>query len=185
MSGAIRQCASALGIRIERDDGSSRILGQRCDVGCAAETAYCQIAADELGFRYEDVYYRPFEEAGFTPMTPDASTNLVVNGYAVRNAARQLKRKILEIATSSRIPERPDMGYYPPFPDYKPEDLDIREGIVYVKNDPSKRMTMAELVRPAYFMGKMDIGSTEPLFAWGWHNQKGRSWETPEPDPYS
>jgi len=37
-----------MGIRIERDDGSARILGQRCDNGCAAETAYCQIAADEL-----------------------------------------------------------------------------------------------------------------------------------------
>ena len=92
--------SAALGIRIERDDGSARIFGQRCDNGCAAETAYCQIAADELGFRYEDVYYRPFEEGGFTPMTPDASTNLVINGYAVRNAARQLKQRILEIATT-------------------------------------------------------------------------------------
>ena len=175
--------AAALGIRIERDDGSARIFGQRCDNGCAAETAYCQIAADELGFRYEDVYYRPFEEGGFAPMTPDSSTNLAINGYAVRNAARQLKQKILEIATTPRIPERPDMGYYPPFPDYKPEDLDIKESVVFVKKDPSKRMTMAELVRPAYFMGKMDIGSTEPLFAWGWQNQQGKFMGTPGPRP--
>jgi xanthine dehydrogenase molybdenum-binding subunit len=175
--------SGAIGMRIERDDGSARILAQRCDNGCAAETAYCQIAADELGFRYEDVHYRQFEEAGFTTMTPDSSTNLTVNGYAIRNAARQLKQKILEIATTPRIPERPDMGYYPPFPDYKPEDLDIKESVVYVKKDPSKRMTMAELVRPAFFMGKMDIGSTEPLFAWGWQNQQGAFMGTPGPRP--
>ena len=83
----------------------------RCDNGVCAETAYCQIAADELGFRYEDVQYRPFEEAGFTPMTPDSSTNLAVNGWAVRNAARQLKRKILEDRDDAQDTERPEMGY--------------------------------------------------------------------------
>jgi len=170
-------------MRIERDDGSARILGQRCDNGCAAETAYCQIAADELGFRYEDVHYRVFEEGGFAPMTPDSSTNLSVNGFAVRNAARQLKQKILEIATTPRITERPDMGYTPPLAGYKPEDLDIKESVVYVKKDPSKRITMADLVRPAFFMGKMDIGSTEPLFAWGWQNQQGAFMGTPGPRP--
>jgi len=165
--------SAAIGIRIERDDGTARVLGLRCDNGVCAETAYCQIAADELGFRYEDVQYRPFEEAGFTPMTPDSSTNLVVNGWAIRNAARQLRQKVLEVATSPRITERPEMGYVPPFEGYKPEDLDIKESKVFVRKDPSKSITMAELVRPSFFMGKMDVGSTEPLFAWGWQNQQG------------
>lgn len=136
-------------------------------------TAYCQIAADELGFRYGDVQYRPFDETGFTPMTPDSSTNLAINGWAVRNAARQLKRKILEVATTPRITEPPEMGYLPPFEGNRPEDLDIKDSMIYVKNDPAKRLSMAELVRPAFFMGKMDIGSTEPLFAYGWQNQQG------------
>ncbi|MGD0663098.1 MAG: molybdopterin cofactor-binding domain-containing protein [Syntrophorhabdales bacterium] len=166
--------SAAIGIRIERDDGSARILGLRCDNGVCAETAYCQIAADELGFRYEDVQYRPFEESGFTPMTPDCSTNLSINGWATRNAARQLKRKILEVATTHRIPERPEMGYIPPFEGYKPEDLDIKDSMIYVKAEPSKTLSMAELVRPAHYRGKMDIGSTEPLFAYGWHNQQGQ-----------
>ena len=166
--------SAAMGIRIERDDGSARVFGQRCDNGVCAETAYCQIAADELGFRYEDVQYRPFEEGGFTPMTPDSSTNLSVNGWAIRNAARQLKRKILEVATTPRTTERPDMGYIPPFEGLSPNDLDIKDSIVYVKADPSRNMTMAEFVRPAHFMGKMDIGAVEPLFAYGWHNQHGQ-----------
>jgi xanthine dehydrogenase molybdenum-binding subunit len=165
--------SGAIAIRIERDDGSARVMGIRCDNGVSAETAYCQIAADELGFRYEHVHYRPFDDAGFVPMTPDSSTNLAVNGWAVRNAARQVKQKILEIATTPRLTERSDMGYAPPFPDCKPEDLDIKDGVVYAKKDTSKRITMAELVRPSFFMGKMDVGATEPLFAYGWQNQQG------------
>lgn len=166
--------SAAIGIRVERDDGSARVFGMRCDSGVCAETAYCQIAADELGFCYEHVQYRPFEEGGFTPMTPDSSTNLSINGWAVRNAARKLKRKILEAATTPRTTERPDMGYIPPFEGYSPDDLDIEESVIYVKKDPSNRLTMADFVRPAHFQGKMDIGSVEPLFAYGWHNQHGQ-----------
>ena len=55
--------SAAIGIRVERDDGSARVFGMRCDNGLCAETAYCQIAADELGFRYENVQYRPFFES--------------------------------------------------------------------------------------------------------------------------
>ena len=73
---------------IERNDGTATILGCRADVGVNAETAYCQVAADELGMKVEDVYYRPHNDTGFFTMTPDSSTNMSVNGYAIRNAAR-------------------------------------------------------------------------------------------------
>ena len=66
------------------------------------------------------------------------------------------------------------MGYIPPFETYGPEDLDIKESVIYVKKEPSISMTMADFVRPAHFQGKMDVGSTEPLFAYGWHNQHGQ-----------
>ena len=42
---------------------------------------------------------------------------------------------------------------------------------------------MAEQVGPAFFMAPMDIGSTEPLFAWGWHNQQGAFLGTPGARP--
>ncbi len=137
-----------IAIRIERDDGTASILGSRSDIGVCAETAYCQVAADELGMRYEDVFYRQQNDTGFFPMTPDSSTNMSVNGFAIRNAARILKRRILEAATSPRgVSQR---GSYPPsFPDMKPEDLDIKDNVIYVKADPSRRMTMAEFVGPS------------------------------------
>ncbi len=174
---------SEMAIRIERNDGTATILSQRADVGVNAETAYCQIAADELGFRVEDVFYRPMENPGFVAMTPDSSTNLCINGFAVRHAARRLKQRILEVATSPT--GRTQRGAFPArFPGCAPEDLDIRDGAVYVKADPSVRMSMAELVGPdgleGPFTAEPEMGHgaqrsnfTEPLFAYGCHVQQG------------
>jgi len=55
--------------------------------------------------------------------------------------------------------------------------------VVFVKADPSKRMTMADLVGFSHFAGKMDMGSTEPLFAYGWHSQQGAYQGPPGPRP--
>jgi CO/xanthine dehydrogenase Mo-binding subunit len=179
--------SSEMAIRIERNDGTATILGCRADVGLNAETAYCQIAADELGMRVEDVHYRPQIDAGFFAMTPDSSTNTSVNGFAIRNAARLLKRKILEAATSPRAATQ--LGSAPPaFPGKKPEELDIKESVIYEKANPSNRRTLAEFVGYSGAMGP--IGSprgepmpsgrkgvrypfTWPLFEYAWQVQVG------------
>lgn len=178
--------SSEMAIRIERNDGTASILAMRADVGVNAETAYCQIAADEIGMRIEDVFYRPQIDPGFFTMTPDGSTGLCIDGGAIRNAARQLKRKILEAATSPRgVSQR---GSFPPaFPDLKPEDLDIKDSVIFVKSDPSNRMSLAEFVGPSGIGGPMidiEVGSEEmgypertcfsvPLFAEAYNVQCG------------
>lgn len=172
-----------IAIRIERTDGTASILGMRCDIGVNAETAYCQIAADELGMKVEDVFYRPHIDPGFFTMTPDSSTNMSVNGFAIRNAARILKQRILEVAT--RPLGETSRGSFPAaFPDRKPEDLDIKDGFIFVKQDPSIRKTIAQLVQPMGYEGPLAFTSemgkgadrssfTEPLFAYGWQVQHG------------
>ena len=146
--------SSEMAIRIERNDGTASILGMRCDNGVNAETSYCQIAADELGMRIEDVFYRPHFDPGFFAMTPDSSTNMSVNGFAVRNAARHLKRKILEAATS--LSGKTQRGSFPPaFPGYRPEDLDIKDSVIYVKAGISQKMSLAEFVQPMGAEGPM------------------------------
>ncbi len=178
--------SSEMAIRIERNDGTATILGMRPDNGVSAETAYCQIAADEIGMRFEDVFYNPQFDPGFFAMTPDGSTNLSINGFAVRHAARQLKQKILEAATAPRAVTQRG-GFPPAFPDLTPEDLDIKESVIYVKSDPSNRMSLAEFVGLSGFRGPMtDIelsleGAVSeekpcfspPLFAEGYHVQTG------------
>ncbi|MFH1241899.1 MAG: xanthine dehydrogenase family protein molybdopterin-binding subunit [Pseudomonadota bacterium] len=175
--------SSEMAIYIERNDGTARILGMRCDNGVNAETSYCQIAADELGMRLEDVFYRPQLDTGFFAMTPDSSTNMSVNGFAIRNAARGLKQKILEAATSpSGMTQR---GSYPPaFPGLKPDELDIKDSVIYVKADPCQRMSLAEFVQPMGAEGPMchtpEMGKgaqrsnfSVPLFSHAWQVQQG------------
>jgi CO/xanthine dehydrogenase Mo-binding subunit len=174
---------------VERNDGTVTILGCRADVGTNGETAYCQIAADELGLRLEDVHFRSQIDAGFFPMTPDTSTNLVINGFTTRNASRALKQRILEVATSPRGVTQ--LTRFPPaFPGLKPEDLDIKDSIVFEKANPSNKMTLAELVGPSGAQGPLmsvvgepvlagqygihyPLRHTPPLFEYAWQVQRG------------
>ncbi|MBI4766529.1 MAG: xanthine dehydrogenase family protein molybdopterin-binding subunit [Deltaproteobacteria bacterium] len=172
--------SSEMAIRIERNDGTASILAMGCDNGVDAENSYCRIAADELGMKLEDVYYNPRVDPGFFRMTPDSSTNMAVNGFAIRNAARILKRQILEAAAAPVA--QTQRGIFPSFfPETKPEDLDIRDSLIYLKKDPSKRVSLAEFVGPSKDAGPMsgneNLGLRTPfslpLFAYGYHVQDG------------
>jgi xanthine dehydrogenase molybdenum-binding subunit len=172
--------SSEMAIRIERNDGTASILGMGSDNGVDAENSYCQIAADELGMRLEDVHYNPQIDAGFFRMTPDSSTNMSINGFAIRHAARILKQKILEAATSPI--GKTQRGSLPAeFPDARPEDLDIEGSVIYLKADPSKRRTLADFVGPSGAAGPLSSHETVggktpfsvPLFAFGYHIQTG------------
>jgi len=172
--------SSEVVIRIERTDGTASILAMGADNGVDAENSYCQIAAEELGLRLEDVHYNPHSYPGFYRMTPDSSTNMTVNGWAVRHAARNLKQKILESATSpSSATQRG--SFQPAFPNTKPEDLDLKDGIIFVKSDPTRQMPLADFVRPAGECGPFAaeevfgtrVGWSEPFFSCGYHMQYG------------
>jgi len=172
--------SSEMAIRIERNDGTASILGMGSDNGVDAENSYCQIAADELGMRLEDVHYNPRIDPGFFRMTPDSSTNMSINGFAIRHAARILKQQILEAATSPIA--KTQRGSFPPaFPDARPDDLEIEDSVIFLKSDPSKRKTLADLVGPSGAAGPMvnheALGERTPfsipLFALGYHSQTG------------
>jgi CO/xanthine dehydrogenase Mo-binding subunit len=176
-------------ILIERNDGTATIFGCRADVGVNAETAYCQIAAEELGLRLEDVRYKAQIDAGFFAMTPDTSTNLSINGAAVRNCARLLKQKILELAVAPRAVTQ--LTSFPPaFPGKRPAELEIEEGLIFEKANPANRLSLADFVGPSGGMGpltpvmgepglalreglKYPLRLTPPLFAHAWHVQRG------------
>ena len=181
--------SAEMAIHIERNDGTATIFGCRADVGVNAETAYCQIAADELGMRMEDVRYKAQIDAGFFAMTPDTSTNLSINGSAVRNCARLLKEKILYLATQPRGVTQLT-GFPPAFPDKQPEELDMKDSVIFEKANPANRMTLADFIGPAGAMGpltpvvgepgtpleeglKYPLRLTPPLFEHGWHVQRG------------
>jgi CO/xanthine dehydrogenase Mo-binding subunit len=157
-------------------DGTVNIIALRSDIGLNAETAYCQIVAEELGMRVEDVFYRQQDDVYLPLMTPDGSCNMVTNGYVMKKIAKQAKQKLLELATStSHLIER---DIPPAFPDMKPADLDVEDSFVYVKADPSSRKTVRDVVKdlkgsvilPREYAAIQNT-SHEPVFVWAWHRQ--------------
>ena len=153
-----------IGIYVERNDASVTILGCRADGGQNAETSYCQIAADELGFPVERIRFKHQDDAGFFTMTPDTSTNLTVNGWAVRHAARILKEKILGAAVAPRGVTQ--LGGFPPaFPRKRAQELDLKDGVIFEKADPSNRMTVADFVGPSGAQGPLMSPIGEPILA--------------------
>lgn len=182
--------SSEMAIRIERNDGTASILAMGCDNGVDAENTYCRIAADELGLRLEDVNYNPHIDPGFFRMSPDSSTNVTINGFAVRHAARILKQRILEAAVSPSSQTQRG-SYSPAFPNCKPEDLDIEDSYIYVKSDPQKKMKLRDFVMESGRSGPMTVQEntgfrgpfSEPFFAFGYHVQEG-SYNPQNPRPH-
>ena len=163
--------AGSVGLLFE-PDGSVSLLAQRSDVGVVSETAYCQIAADELGMRYEDVVMRPHKDTGFAMMTPDGSCNLCTNGYVVRRAARKARKHLLEFA--ARGYEEETLSSPPAFPGYGPEELDVLDSVIFVKADPSIRKSVRDVVREVQCV---QWWSHPQIYAHAW-KQSG-SWTDP------
>ncbi|MBN2186559.1 MAG: xanthine dehydrogenase family protein molybdopterin-binding subunit, partial [Dehalococcoidia bacterium] len=186
--------AAVAGVLIQQD-GSVSIVSQHSDIGVNGESAYCQVVAEELGMRYEDVFIRQQDDVHFALMTPDGSCNLITNAYVLKKAARKAKQKLLELATSTThrmekniLAAFPDMkpedmdsrdrDVPAAFPGMKPEELDVKDSVIYVKADPSNRKTVAEVVKDVEGsisfkteMAAIQNTTHEPVYAWAWHRQ--------------
>ena len=104
------------------------------DVGEGATTVLAQMAAEVLGVTLEDVNVRSAD----TLDTPDApitagSTATFSTGTAVVEAATQLRDQLLALAST---------GMEAPI-----SELDCARGLVFVKDDPSRSMSLTEVAR--------------------------------------
>jgi CO/xanthine dehydrogenase Mo-binding subunit len=164
-----------------RDDGTCNILAQANDIGVSGPTAYVQVVADELGFKYSDVTMRHDKNVLFICAESGGSLGGQRTYPAMIRAARKLKRIILEHAVK---PRSFGMGMMGPmmgpmmgggrgtsalFPDKKPEDLDIKDSMVFEKANPDKKVKISSVMAP--FMGMLNNGS--PFFAWDYPPSAG------------
>jgi xanthine dehydrogenase molybdenum-binding subunit len=116
------------------EDGTVHLLTGIADLGTGSQTALAQIAAEEMGLPLEairvttgDTEVVPFDIGAY------ASRTVFIGGGAVQQAARHLKRQLLDLAAAKL-----EIGL---------ELLVIDSGMVTVKGAPGKAMSFAELVR--------------------------------------
>jgi len=158
-----------------RDDGTANILAQANDIGVSGPTAYVQVVADELGFKYSDVSMRHDRNVLFIAAESGGSLGGQRTYPAMIRAARKLKRVILEHAvkpgSSSGFFMMGGGNMQALFPDKKADDLDIRDSLVFEKANPEKKVEISDVMRP--FMGMLSNGS--PFFAWDFPPNVSRS----------
>jgi len=96
------------------------------------------VVADEIGVKYEDVEFRPFDDTGLDSAAGEGSTGLSRTLPMAIDAARKVRALILaQCTTPTKSGTEPDVvEVHAQFPSLKPEDLDIKEGIVFEKARP-------------------------------------------------
>jgi xanthine dehydrogenase molybdenum-binding subunit len=126
-------------VAIQRGDGHVRVLARHADGGWNHETSICQIVADELGAKYDDIEYRPFDDHGQDMAHGEGSAGFIRSSVIAVEAARDAKRQLLE-----RCCARGANDCDPLFPGLQPEDLDTAESTVFEKANPENVKTFAE-----------------------------------------
>jgi 4-hydroxybenzoyl-CoA reductase subunit alpha len=127
---------SAAVVRINID-GKVDLFTGACDIGQGSDTTLSMICAEELGVRLEDIRIHA-ADTGICP--PDlgawGSRETLMNGNAVKMAAADAKRQLLEIAAAK-------MGSNIVY------DLDIKDRWVHLVDRPERGLSYFDVVKDA------------------------------------
>lgn len=117
------------------EDGSVKVFCGLMDI-TGTETAVSQIVAEALGVNYEDVAFvrGDTDSAPFSPPSGGSTITFSV-GNAAKKAAEDALRQILEVAANQL--------------EVKVDDLEWGDKKVWVKNEPEKSLSYAEIARAA------------------------------------
>lgn len=147
---AIGDCYTgfAMGFRLNasstikfNEDGSCSVFSGLIENGQGNETMAVQIASELLGIPMEDIELIS-ADTGLCSQEPGSysMTTTYCSGHAVRLAALDARQQMLALAADRmKVPA---------------SELDIRDRKVFVKNSPEKAMTVEDVVRQGFRIGK-------------------------------
>jgi hypothetical protein len=118
--------AGAAGVMIQQD-GTVNIVALRSDIGLNAETTYCQIVAEELGMRSEDVFFRQQDDVYLPLMTPSL---VAIGTYALLLAWNEYLYAFLLLSNDRDITLSVALGNFLAADD-SPWELLMTTGLVY------------------------------------------------------
>jgi 4-hydroxybenzoyl-CoA reductase alpha subunit len=122
------------------ESGKVNVFTGASDLGQGAETVLAQIAAEELGMRFEDITIIA-ADTETTPVDLGAvgSRTTFTSGNAVKSAATAVKKQLLEEASEQLEANK--------------DDLEAREGNIFVRGTPGIKLPIAEMIRSCYGKG--------------------------------
>jgi 4-hydroxybenzoyl-CoA reductase subunit alpha len=115
------------------EDGDATIISGVVDNGQGNESMVIQIAAEELGLPMDKVRLIS-ADTGICPLDQGAysQTATLISGGAVKAAAADAKRQLLEVASKMLAA--------------KPEELEVGTGNIYVSSEPNKSVAIRRVV---------------------------------------
>ncbi len=171
-----RHSFSSYNSKLELRNGKVRMGTQGCCTGIYAVEGNAMVVAEELGLKYEDVvidfdYKEPFAPVG------GGSDGTTASAWVTKECANILKKRILEAAieNANNPPAAGGFGFGgppkaaapSPLKGLKPEDLDLKDGNVYVKSDPGKAVPLARAVGQAHLFATYSGRPPTALWATG------------------
>lgn len=151
-----RHSFSGYNCKLELKNGKVHMPTQGPCTGIYAVEANAMVVAEELGLRYEDVSIDFDYRETFTPVG-GGSDGTTASAWATKECANLLKQQILEAAVkaANNPPAPGGFGGFGapkaqapnPLKGLKPADLDMKDGKIIVKADPSKGIALAQAVR--------------------------------------
>ena len=137
--------ASAM-IKVHEDGTAATLYTGATDIGQGSDTVLCQMAAEAMGYRYEQMKI----VAADTETTPHdfgayASRQTLMSGAAVKQAGEEVLKQIMDMASfMMNLP---------------PDDLECVEGIITSKSRPNvKPITFEEVARKFFVLRGPLIG---------------------------
>ncbi len=127
------------------EDGTAVLHTGAVDIGAGSDTVLCQIAAEELGLRFEDMSV----VSGDTDATPYdmatvANRTTFTTGNAVRLAAADAREQIFELA--AQVLEA------------SPRDMEAVDRKIRVKGSPDRAVSIAQLAAASHGKGGPVLG---------------------------
>lgn len=139
--------SSSAMIRVNEDGTLATLYANAIDIGQGSDTVLCQMAAEAMGYRYEqmaivtgDTETAPLDFGAYS------SRQTAYCGWACKRAGEEIKNKILETA-----------GFMMHLP---PEDLEVEDGIIYSKSRPKVTPLTFEEAAKKYFIIKGPLVGT-------------------------
>ncbi|MFC1839537.1 xanthine dehydrogenase family protein molybdopterin-binding subunit [Thermodesulfobacteriota bacterium] len=168
--------------KLELRNGEVHLESSGAVIGNYIQEANMMVVAEELGLRYEDIKSKLDHNATYRPYG-GGSDGTTASGWALKECANKLKKKILEAAVeeANNPPAQTGFGGFGgfgqkqqpnPFKGKKPEDLDLYDGKVILKNDPGTGLPLAQAVRGNLFA---TYSGRPPLALW---NERGHKLDT-------
>jgi CO/xanthine dehydrogenase Mo-binding subunit len=136
-------------------NGTATVFFRRTDNGQSAFATYCQIVADEIGLRYEDVKIEFKEYFHFDAMFPTGSMGTCANSFTLAMNSREMKKLLLEYA----LKPLPALS---PFAGKTIQEMDIKEGVIFEKANPSNSLPVSKVT--SAHCSKMESYEGGPFF---------------------